>query len=55
MSREDIAKRIAEDLLNFDTLDTNNFNGNTDAALKFVESIVLERLKDFTLVQGNIL
>ena len=47
MKREDIAKRIAEDLLNFDTLDTNNFNGNTDATLRFVE--------DFTLVQGNIL
>lgn len=55
MSREDIAKRIAEDLLNFDALDMNNFADNTDNALRFVESIVLERLKDFTLVQGNLL
>ena len=55
MKREDIAKRIAEDLLNFDALDMNNFADNADNALRFVESIVLERLKDFTLVQGNVL
>ncbi len=55
MSRDDIARKIAEDLYNFDTLDMNNFADNTDTALRFVQDIVLERLRDFTLVQGNVL
>lgn len=55
MKREEIARQIEEDLYNFDTLDMNNFADNTDTALRFVQDIVLERLKDFTLVQGNIL
>lgn len=55
MKREDIARQIAEDLYNFDTLDTNNFGNDEGAALRFVQNVILERLKDFALVQGNIL
>lgn len=55
MNRQDIAKRIAEDLLNNNVLDENNFNYDTDAILQYVQDTVLNHLKDFALVQGNIL
>lgn len=46
MKREEIARQIAEDLYNFDALDTNNFGDDADSLLGFVQSIILERLKD---------
>lgn len=55
MSRKDIARRIAEDLLNNDVLDEQNFNYDTDAILEYVQGVVLAHLSDFTLVQGNVL
>lgn len=55
MNRQDVAKRIAEDLLNNNVLDENNFNYDTDAILQHVQDTVLSHLKGFTLVQGNIL
>ena len=41
MNRTDIAKAIAEDLLNNDVLDENNFSYDTDALLDYVQNIVL--------------
>ncbi len=55
MKREDIAKRIAEELLNDNVLDEQNFNYDTDAILEYVQNVVIDHLKDFMLVQGNIL
>lgn len=55
MSRKDIARRIAEDLLNNDVLDEQNFNYDTDAILEYVQGVVLAHLRDFTLVSGVIL
>jgi hypothetical protein len=55
MKREDIAKRIAEELLNDNVLDEQNFNYDTDAILQHVQDTVLSHLRDFTLVQGNLL
>lgn len=55
MKREDIAKHIAEDLLNDNVLDEQNFNYDTDAILQYVQDTVLSHLRDFTLVQGNLL
>lgn len=37
MNRNDIAKSIAEDLLNNDVLDENNFSYDTDALLNYVK------------------
>lgn len=55
MKREDIAKCIAEELLNNNVLDEQNFNYDTDAILQHVQDTVLSHLRDFTLVQGNII
>lgn len=55
MSRKDIARRIAEDLLDNNALDENNFNYDTDAILEYVQGVVLAHLRDFTLVQGDLL
>ncbi len=55
MKREDIAKRIAEDLLNDNVLDEQNFNYDTDTILQHVQDTVLNHLRDFTLIQGNVL
>ena len=40
MKREDVAKRIAEDLLNDNVLDEQNFNYDTDAILQDRKSVV---------------
>lgn len=55
MKREDIAKRIAEELLNDNVLDEQNFNYDTDAILRHVQDTILSHLRDFTLVSGVIL
>ena len=55
MKREDVAKRIAEDLLSDNVLDEQNFNYDTDAILQHVQDVVLSHLRDFTLVQGEAL
>lgn len=55
MKRREIARKIAEDLLNSNTLDENNFNYDADMILEYVQDVVLEHLRDFSFVQGNIL
>lgn len=54
MSREDIAKRIAEELLNDNVLDEQNFNYDTDAILKHVQDTVLSHIKDYSLLASTI-
>ena len=50
MKREDIAKRIAEELLNDNVLDEQNFNYDTDAILQHVQDTVLSHIKDYSLL-----
>ncbi len=52
MNRTDIAKAIAEDLLNNDVLDKNNFSYDTAVILEYVQNIILEHLKDYSLLSG---
>ena len=54
MSREDIARRIAEDLLDNNALGENNFNYDTDAILEYVQKIVLKHIKDYSLLSGTV-
>ena len=54
MNRTDIAKAIAEDLLNNDVLDENNFSYDTDALLDYVQNIVLEYIKEYSLLSGTV-
>lgn len=53
MNRTDIAKAIAEDLLNNDILDENNFY-DTATILEYVQNIILEHIKDYSLLSGTI-
>lgn len=54
MSRNDIARKIAEELLDNGVLDENNFNYNTDAILEFVQGVVLNHLRNYSLLAGAI-
>lgn len=54
LSRNKIAMEIAVDLLNNDVLDENNFSYDTAAVLNFVQNIILEHLKNFSLLSGTI-
>lgn len=54
MKREDIAKHIAEELLNDNVLDEQNFNYDTDAILRHVQDTVLSHLRDYSLLAGTI-
>lgn len=54
MKREDVAKRIAEDLLNDNALDERSFNYDTDAILQHVQDTVLSHLRDYSLLAGTI-
>ena len=53
MSSENIAKRIAEELLNDNVLDAQNFNYDTDAILQHVQDTVLSHLRDYSLLAGQ--
>ena len=55
MNRTDIARAIAEDLLNNDVLDEHNFSYDTAAILEYVPTTIFERLKDYSLLSGTIL
>lgn len=55
MNRQNIARNIAEELLNNDVLDEHNFNYDTDAILEYVQNVVIDRLKDFLIIQGELL
>lgn len=53
MSSENIAKRIAEELLNDNVLDEQNFNYDTDAILQHIQDTVLIHLRDYSLLAGQ--
>ena len=53
--RTDIAMLIAEELLESDALDLNNFGRNTDSLLSFVQEIILNHLKDYLIVSRTLL
>ena len=55
MNRTEKAEAIAEDLLNNDTLDENNFSYDTDALLDYVQKTVLEHFKDYVIISGSVL
>ena len=54
MNRNDIAKAIVADLLDNDVLDENTFSYDTAAILEYVQNIILEHLKDYSLLSGTI-
>lgn len=54
MSREIIAKDIAAELLDNEALDENNFSHDTDAILKYVQAVILDHLKDYSLLSGTV-
>lgn len=54
MYRTDIAKAIAEDLLNNNVLDENNFSYDTVAIIEYVQNIILDHLKDYSLLSGTV-
>ncbi|MGN0496207.1 MAG: hypothetical protein ACI4GW_08265 [Lachnospiraceae bacterium] len=53
MDRKDIARAISEDLLNNDTLNEQDFSHDTDELLQYVQSIILEHIKDYILLSGT--
>lgn len=55
MTRETIAKQIAEELLDMGTLDLHNYNGDADAVLEYTQAIILKYLKDYMIISGNLL
>lgn len=53
--RTDIAMLIAEELLESDALDLNNFRYDVDSLLSFVQGIILYHLKDYLIISGSLL
>lgn len=54
MNRKDIAKEITKALLDNDVLDENNFSYDTDALLDYVQKVILEHIKDYSLLSGTV-
>ena len=54
MVRDSIAMEIAIELLDNDILDEINFSYDTAAILEYVRNIILEHLKDYSLLSGTI-
>ena len=54
LDRDNIAMKIARELLDNDVLDENNFSYDTAAILEYVQNIILEHLKDYSLLSGTI-
>ena len=52
--RDNIAMEIAIELLDNDILDEINFSYDTAAILEYVQNIILEHLKDYSLLSGTI-
>ncbi len=52
--RDNIAMEIAKELLDNDILDEDNFSYDTAAILEYVRNIILEHLKDYSLLSGTI-
>lgn len=54
-NRNDIALEIANELLDNEILDENNFSHDTDMLLQCVSEIILAHLKDYVILSGDIL
>ncbi len=52
--RDNLAMEIARELLDNDILDENNFSYDTAAILEYIRNIILEHLKDYSLLSGTI-
>ena len=52
--RDNIAMEIAWELLDNNILDEDNFSYDTAAILEYVRNIILEHLKDYSLLSGTI-
>lgn len=55
MTKKDIATKIAETMLYDGMLDENNYNDDTVALLKDVQSIILEQLENYIMIIGTAL
>ena len=55
MTKKDIATKIAETMLDDGMLDENNYNDDTVALLKDVQSIILEQLENYIMIIGTAL
>jgi len=54
-NRNDIALEIANELLENEILDENNFSHDTGMLLQCVSGIILAHLKDYVILSGDIL
>lgn len=55
MDRSDIARAIAEELLDDDILDIHNFSGDAEGILGCVQGIILKHLQDYLIISGSLL
>lgn len=55
MDRKDMAKAIAEELLDNDILDTHNFSGDTESILRCTQEVILNHLQDYLIILGSLL
>lgn len=53
-SRNAIAMEIAQELLDKEVLDENNFSYNSNALLEYTAEIILKHLEDYLLIFGTI-
>ena len=53
-SKQELVQRIAEKLLQDDVLDINNFEDTTQL-LKCVQNAIFDELRDFTLINGQVI
>lgn len=53
-SRNTIAMEIAQELLDKEVLDENNFSYNSNALLEYTAEIILKHLEDYLLISGTI-
>jgi hypothetical protein len=54
MSKQILADQIAEDLLNYELLNEKDYNGDTVGLLADVTEKIIYRLKDYSILQGEI-
>lgn len=52
--RNAIAMQIAQELLDKEVLDENNFSYNSNALLEYTAEIILKHLEDYMLVYGTL-
>lgn len=55
MDRSRIAMMIAQDLMDNDVLNEDNFSFDADELLEFTSKFILDGLKDYIIVSGTIL